>query len=202
MTDPHPHPPEGEDDPLSPVPVGGGGRGDAEERSSSAAHGMSAEDEEAFSHFYRAYFARLTGYLVYQGARVDIACELVQDTMFKAYEKWHRIRSPKSWAYKVAYQAFVRYATRVEEDPVEEVPEPSAVLHRPGEAEAWLQEQEIVRALGALPARQRQVLALRLDGWEPAEIAELIGIEGAAVRSSLLKARRSIAAYLANGEEG
>jgi RNA polymerase sigma-70 factor (ECF subfamily) len=162
---------------------------------------MSPGDAEAFSAFYRAYFTRLTTYLVYQGASVHLASELVQDTMIKAYRKWHEIRSPSGWAYKVAYQAFVRHATRVEEDPVEEVPEPTAVLHRPGEAEAWVQEQEIVRVLGALPARQRQVLALTLDGWEPAGIAELIGIESPAVRSSLLKARRTVAEYLAAREE-
>jgi RNA polymerase sigma-70 factor (ECF subfamily) len=162
---------------------------------------LSPEDEEAFSRFYRAYFARLTAYLVYQGASVHIASELVQETMLKACRKWHAIRSPGSWAYKVAYQAFVRHATRVEEEPVERVAEPTAVLHRPGEAETWLQEQEIVRALEILAPRQRQVLALTLDGWEPAGIAELLGIEGTAVRSSLLKARRAVADHLAGREE-
>ncbi|MEV6171345.1 RNA polymerase sigma factor [Streptomyces sp. NPDC051954] len=198
MTDPGP--PEDAGDSLSPVPVGGSGAGASEERAALPDR-LSPEDEEAFSRFYRAYFARLTAYLVYQGASVHIASELVQDTMLKASRKWHGIRSPGNWAYKVAYQAFVRYATRLEEEPVERVSEPTAVLHRPGEAEAWLQEQEIVRALEILPPRQRQVLALTLDGWEPAEIAELLGIEGTAVRSSLLKARRAVADHLAAREE-
>jgi RNA polymerase sigma factor (sigma-70 family) len=193
--------PEDEDDCLSPVSVGGGGAGASQERSSFLGKPLSPEDEEAFSRFYRAYFARLTAYLVYQGASVHIAAELVQETMLKAFRKWHEIRSPGSWAYKVAYQAFVRHATRVEEEPVEKVSEPTAVLHRPGEAEVWLQKQEIVRALEILPPRQRQVLALTLDGWKPAEIAQLLGIEGTAVRSNLLKARRAVADYLAGREE-
>ncbi|KPI01942.1 RNA polymerase, sigma-24 subunit, RpoE, ECF subfamily [Actinobacteria bacterium OK074] len=192
-------PPEDEDDSREPVPVGGGAAASAEEYSLPG--GLSPWDEKAFSDFYRTYLPRLTAYLVYQGASVHIASELVQDTMIKAYRKWNHLTWHRSWAYKVAYQAFVRHATRVEEEPVEEVPEPTAVLGHPGEADAWVGEQEIVRVLGMLPARQRQVLALTLDGWAPAEIAELLGVEGAAVRSSLLKARRALAEYLRMGRE-
>lgn len=65
------------------------------------------------------------------------------------------------------------------------------MLPRPGEAEAWLQAQQVITVLRALPPRQRQVLALTIDGWPPAEIAELLGIDPAAVRSNLMKARRS-----------
>ncbi|WP_346779920.1 RNA polymerase sigma factor [Streptomyces sp. S3(2020)] len=202
MTEPGPR----EDDSREPLPVGGAGEGvpaegaPAVEGVAQPSYGLSPEDEEAFSHFYRAYVPRLTAYLVYQGAPVDRAGEFVQDTMVKAYRSWHEIRSHRSWAYTVAYREFVRHATRVEE-PVEEVPESTTLLCRPEATESWLQEQEIVQVLRSLPARQRQVLALMLDGWKPAEIAKLIGIEGAAVRSNLFKARKAVAQHLARREE-
>lgn len=200
MTDPGP--PEDEDgESREPLPVGGGGAGALQEPATYPSYGLAPEDEEAFSRFYRAYLPRLTAYLVYQGAPVDRAAEFVQDTMVQAYRKWHEINSPESWAYTVAYRTFLRYAMRVEEEPVGEVPEPSTLLRRPEATEGWLQEQEIVRVLRGLPARQRQVLALTLDGWAPTEIAKLIGIEGAAVRSNLFKARKSVAQYLARREE-
>ena len=53
------------------------------------------------------------------------------------------------------------------------------------------QAQQVIAVLRALPPRQRQVLALTIDGWSPAEISELLGIGPAAVRSNLMKARRS-----------
>ncbi|MES5824296.1 sigma-70 family RNA polymerase sigma factor [Streptomyces sp. RG80] len=200
MTDPGP--PEDEDgDSREPLPVGGGGTGASEERGTYPSYGLSPEDEEAFGRFYRDYLPRLTAYLVYQGAPVERAVEFVQDTMVKAYRRWQEIKSPASWAYKVAYREFLRHVMRAEEEPVDEVPDPVALLRRPEAAETWLQEQEIVQVLRELPARQRQVLALTLDGWGPAEIAKLIGIEGAAVRSNLFKARNSVARYLERREE-
>lgn len=200
MTDPGPA--EDEDgDSREPLPVGGGGAGELEEPVVYPSYGLSPEEEEAFSRFYRGYLPRLTAYLVYQGAPVDRAGEFVQDTMGKAYRKWHEIEVPESWAYKVAYRTFLRYATRVEEESAGDVPEPTTLLRRPEATESWLQDQEIVQVLRGLPARQRQVLALTLDGWGPAEIAKLIGIEGAAVRSNLFKARNSVAQYLERREE-
>lgn len=201
MTEPGPR----EDDPRKPPPVGGPAEGASEkgapaEGVTPPSYGLSPEDEKAFGHFYRAYVPRLTAYLVYQGASVDRAGEFVRDTMVKAHRSWHEIGSHKSWAYTVAYREFVRHATRVEE-PVEEVPDSTTLLRRPEATESWLQEQEIVRVLRGLPARQRQVLALMLDGWKPAEIAKLIGIEGAAVRSNLFKARKAVAQHLARREE-
>ena len=77
------------------------------------------------------------------------------------------------------------------------------MLPRPEETEAWLQEQQVIQVLRALPPRQRQVLALTIDGWSPAEIAEMLGIDAAAVRSNLMKARRSADEHRRRaGEEG
>jgi RNA polymerase sigma-70 factor (ECF subfamily) len=70
------------------------------------------------------------------------------------------------------------------------------VLPHAEEAEAWLQKEQIIEVLRALPPRQRQVLALTIDSWTPAEIAELLGIPPSAVRSNLMKARRNAAEYL------
>lgn len=68
--------------------------------------------------------------------------------------------------------------------------------------EAWEQRHEILRLLAGLPPRQRQVLAWTLDGYTPAEIAEVLAITPEAVRASLMKARRALAEYLGmTGEE-
>ena len=146
--------------------------------------------EQDFASFYREHIRRLFAYLLYQGAPAHLAAELAQEAMITAYERWDTIRSPKGYVWTVAYRALIRSAPDPEL-PVAEVPEPAPLLPHPEEAEEWLQKQLVINVLWALPPRQRQVLALTLDGWAPAEIAVLLGIDSAAVRSNLMKARRN-----------
>jgi RNA polymerase sigma factor (sigma-70 family) len=160
----------------------------------SSSGGPPSNEVQDFSGFYRAYFRRLFVYILYQGARADLAAELAQEAMITAYERWSTIQSPRSYVWAVAYRAYLRRALD-DVVPVAEVPEPSVVLAHPQEAEEWLQQQEILDVLRALPKRQRQVLALRIDGWTPAEIADLIGIKPDLVRANLLKARRNAAEH-------
>jgi RNA polymerase sigma-70 factor (ECF subfamily) len=160
-----------------------------------AAASPAAGGEHEFARFYRDYIRRLAAYLVYQGAAADLAADIAQDAMITTYRRWAEIESPRAYTWTTAYRAFIRHVVNDNEQPAGEVPEPSPLLPRPGEAEAWLQEQHIIRVLQALPPRQRQVLALTIDGWTPAEIAELLGLDPAAVRSNLKKARRNADEY-------
>jgi RNA polymerase sigma factor (sigma-70 family) len=158
--------------------------------------------EHDFAGFYRGHFRRLVAYLLYQGAPAHVAAELAQEAMITAYQRWDTITTPRTYVWTVAYRAFIRHALHKDEQPVAEVPEPTAVLPHPEDAETWLQEQEITGMLRALPSRQRQVLALTLDGWPPAQIAGLLDIDPSAARSNLKKARRNAAEYLRRtGEE-
>ncbi len=141
-------------------------------------------------------------YLLYQGALAHVAAELSQEAMITAYRRWHTITSPKACVWTVAHKAFVRQAVNVAEHSVAEVPEPTVLLPHPEEAEAWLQKQQVIDLLRALPLRQRQVLALTIDGWSPIEIADLLGIDASAVRSNLMKARRNAAEHRRRIGEG
>jgi RNA polymerase sigma factor (sigma-70 family) len=152
--------------------------------------------EQEFARFYREHIGRLVAYLIYQGAPAHLAADIAQEAMITACRRWNEITSPRAYAWKVAYQAFMRHALDATEEPVAEVPESAAVLPHPEEAEAWLQKQQVIEVLRALSPRQRQVLALTIDGWTPAEIAGLLGVAPPAVRSSLMKARRTAAEYL------
>ena len=132
-------------------------------------------DERQFARFYRENMTRLVAYLIYQGAAAHLAADIAQDAMTTAYRRWADITSPRAYVYKVAYMAFMRHALEAPEVAVGEVPEPTVLLARPDEAEEWLQTQQIMEVLRALPPRQRQVLALTIDGWTPADIADLLG---------------------------
>jgi RNA polymerase sigma factor (sigma-70 family) len=191
MTDPTQ--PESADVSRTAVSAGVGERISA---ASPSGRPQAPDSQEQFACFYRTHIGRLGVYLLYQGAPAHLAAEFAQEAMITAYQKWDTITSPGAYTYTVAYRAFLRYTLRVTELPVAEVAEPTALLPRPGDAEAWLQEQEILELLRTLPPRQRQILALTLDGWSPSEIAELLEIEASAIRSSLMKARRATEKHL------
>jgi RNA polymerase sigma factor (sigma-70 family) len=170
------------------------------ERSAPAGKNLGAEHE--FVGFYRGHVTRLIAYLVYQGATAHLAADIAQDAMTTAYRRWPEITSPRAYAWTVAYRMYMRHTLAdAPEIPVGDIPEPARLLPRPEEAEAWLQTLQVNAVLRALPPRQRQVLALTIDGWTPAEIAELLNIDPAAVRSNLMKARRSAEGHRRSQEE-
>lgn len=154
-----------------------------------------------FAGFYRSHLERLVTYLVYQGSPAHQAAEFAQEAMIAVYQRWEQLEHPRAYAYTTAYRQYLRHVMKVSETPVEDIPEQPGILPRPEAAEIWLQEQEIVAVLRALPPRQRQVLALHLDGWSTDEITSLLGIGASAVGSNLLKARASAEALLHIGEE-
>ncbi|WP_331719919.1 sigma-70 family RNA polymerase sigma factor [Streptomyces sp. NBC_00147] len=156
-----------------------------------------------FPTFYRRFLPRLAAFLMWQGAPGDRAADLAQEAMIKAYNKWQDIRSPEAWTRRVASRELVRHFSRVEEEPVEQVPDTVASLvPRPDELAEWECKHELLTLLKLLPPRQRQVLAWSVTGYTPSQIAEELGLTPETVRGNLSKARRSVASYIrARGEE-
>ncbi|GGY12723.1 sigma-70 family RNA polymerase sigma factor [Streptomyces anandii] len=152
--------------------------------------------EKEFSAFYRENTRQLVGFLINQGAAVFVAADIVQDTMLKAYEHWNHLREPRAWAHTVASRELARRIASVEENPVEQIPEPTSLLSDPDAIAEWEDRYDLLPLLRSLPPRQRQVLAWTLDGFTPGDIAAQLRITSEAVRSNLRKARRAAAAYL------
>lgn len=163
------------------------------------AHGQAAQPPghvAAFSAFYREFVPTLVAFLVWQGARLPDATDITQETMTKAYRNWGRIKQPAAWARTVASREYARRIASIAEDPVGEVPDANPLLPAGVDVTAFEQRHEVLRLLALLPVRQRQVMAWTYDGYTPAEIAEELKIDPQAVRSSLRKARRTLAGHL------
>jgi RNA polymerase sigma factor (sigma-70 family) len=153
---------------------------------------------EEFARFYRESIGRLVTFLVWQGARPADAVDIAQETMIKAYARWTTIDAPLAWARRVASREWGRLMARIEEDPVEQVPERCALLPPSTAIDELEQRHDILRLLATLPARQRQVMAWILDGYSCTEIAFELAMKPDAVRASLLKARRALANLLSH----
>lgn len=161
----------------------------------------SADHVTDFSAFYRRFVPTLVAFLRWQGATLPDAADIAQDTMAKAYQRWFEIDHPEAWARTVASRALARHIASIQDDPGEHLPKHSLLWPSSIDVETWEQRHEVLRILDRLPLRQRQVMAWTFDGYTPAEIATELQITADAVRASLMKARRTLAAYLSTTRE-
>ncbi|MGP3954051.1 RNA polymerase sigma factor [Streptomyces sp. 7N604] len=164
-------------------------------------HRVRSEMDEEFSAFYCSTVRLLVAFLINQGAAVHVAADIAHDTMTSAYRRWSELHTPRPWVYKVASRALVRKFAAIEEEPVQEVPEPTSLLARPDAIGEWETRHDTLPMLRSLPPRQRQVLAWTLAGFTPSDIAEHLGLPADTVRANLRKARRAAADYLKAREE-
>jgi RNA polymerase sigma-70 factor (sigma-E family) len=145
--------------------------------------------DTALEQLYAAHWRRLVRLSVLLVHDVGTAEEIVQDAFVAVHARWSKLRDPDS-ALAYLRQAVVnrsrstlRHRAVVLRQAAREAPPPVA----PGADEpslALARREAVLRALRALPIRQREVLALRyfLDLSE-AEIAETLGISRGAVKS-------------------
>jgi RNA polymerase sigma-70 factor (sigma-E family) len=145
--------------------------------------------DEALEQLYAAHWRQLVRLSVLLVRDQGIAEELVQDAFVAVHARWSRLRDPdRALAY--LRQAVVnrsrsalRHRAVVERHAAREGAPPDS----PGADDSALVTQRravVLDAMRALPARQREVLALRyyLDLSE-AEIADALGISRGAVKS-------------------
>jgi RNA polymerase sigma-70 factor, ECF subfamily len=123
----------------------------------------------------------------------SVAEELAQDVFLKLYRDLPRLQSPehvKFWLRKVtSHRALdcVRAANRRPELVLDEVPEPTVAARQNDP----LMERSLRKLVSSLPDQARAVIVLRYqEEMEPQEIAEVLGIPAATVKSRL---RRSLA---------
>jgi RNA polymerase sigma-70 factor (ECF subfamily) len=128
--------------------------------------------------------------------------DAVQEAVARAWEQDERgepIESLAAWVTRVALnlshsrmrriRAERRARQRMVSEP-HEAPDPDARL-------------DVVRALGALPRRQREVTVFRYYlHMDVSEIAETLGVSQGTVKTSLHRARRSMASTLRLEETG
>ncbi|WP_256790132.1 RNA polymerase sigma factor [Frankia sp. AvcI1] len=151
-----------------------------------------------FEDFYQEFTPTLVAFLLWQGARLADAADIVQETMTTAYRRWTDIKHPRAWTRTVASREYVRRIASVE-DPVGDLSEVVVLLPANGDLAAFEQRHEVLRLLKLLPHRQRQVMAWAFLGYTPAETADELKISSDAVRSTLKLARRALAQHLAGG---
>jgi RNA polymerase sigma-70 factor (ECF subfamily) len=165
-------------------------------------------DAAAFRELYEAYGPRVKAYMMRQGADAGTAEDLAQETLLTVWRKAALYTSDKgsmtTWVFAIARNLRIDRLRR--EVAWQELPEGrSAEVSEaplPDEAVAEKERQQRVQgALAALPAEQKEVVALAyLEGLSHSEIAERLGMPLGTVKSRMRAAYRKIRQTLENPE--
>lgn len=157
-----------------------------------------ARVEPYLDRLYRAAW-RLTG-------KEADAQDLVQDTCVRAYsrrEQFDAADSPLGWLMRVQYNLFiddVRQRQRERVRPLEDADTENLPCDESVEPERSMEVAQslskVERAWSRLTKEQRGLLALLLEGYRLAEIAEITGLGLNVINARLHRARRSLVRHL------
>lgn len=158
--------------------------------------------QPSFTEFVEAEYQVLVASLAFRCGDAEVATELAQDALARAYQSWGRVSRmdrPGAWVQTVALNlARSRFRRRLAE-------RRALARHGAGDGMATgpspgqIPDQvDVRRAVAQLPTRQREVVIDHYLLDRPvAEIAERLGISSGAVRTALFKARGSLGDALA-----
>ncbi len=145
-----------------------------------------------FAEFYRGTADECLRAVLVSVGDQDTAQELVDEAYARAWASWRTVSrhpAPKAWVVRTALNASIsRWRRRRREVPV---PDPAKVADLPATSGPLvsLVDPRIKAALLRLPARQRQVVALRLIlDLDTARTAEVLGIAPGTVMAHLGRA--------------
>jgi RNA polymerase sigma factor (sigma-70 family) len=153
--------------------------------------------DDTFERFYRRHVTEVFQYaLAVLGNSAD-AEDVTQQTFLNAYRAFlrgGRPTKPHNWLIKIAHNVcrmrWRQSGRRLEEVPLESVPEPAS----PDQEKPSL--EEVLAALARLPFNQRAAIVMReVEDRSYAEIAEVLGVTVPAVEALLFRARGNLRAW-------
>jgi RNA polymerase sigma-70 factor (ECF subfamily) len=152
-----------------------------------------------FDTWYEEQHPLVLAALTVASGRPDVAADATDEAFVRAYERWERVRrmdSPGGWLYRVALNDLRRRCRRqaLERELLRRQSPPAPVAVPIPAPDVW-------EAVRRLPTRQRTAVALRyiLDLSEP-EVARVMGVSRGSASASLVTARRTLEARLADDE--
>lgn len=113
--------------------------------------------------------------------------DVVQDALLRLWQMHEQLHSPlERMALVVTRNLAIDYVRRRR-------PTETLELVEVNESQEDSRIERVLRIIATLPPMQQTILRLRhMEGWEMADIAELIGSNEVAVRQSLSRARKAI----------
>lgn len=121
------------------------------------------------------------------GASESDAEDLAQDVLLKLWLAGDHVAKPRAWVRTVVRHELAKVHRRRNALSVDAAPKTHSNLEKLAVARLALSEY-----LGQLPARQRQAVVLRAEGFSQREIAARLGSTPRAVERVIARARRTL----------
>jgi len=155
-----------------------------------------------FDAFYEREYGRIARLALVLTGRRALAEELAQDAFLSALRHWDRVSAyddPAAWIRRVMMNRSTSGWRRT----ITELRLIARLaLERTDEPALCESDEELWRAVRALPTRQRQVIALVvLEDRSVSEVAAVLGCSQDSVRTHLRRARTALARQLAEENE-
>lgn len=149
---------------------------------------------------WRAYHAPVRAYIYRRVSDWHLAEDLTSQVFVKALDAQRRglgaVQHLSGWLYRIAHNLVIDYyrerSRAVQEDLEKAVTQPSRELSPHEHAVTGELEARVRSALQQLNERQRAAVALRLDGYTDAEMAQQIQINLGAAKALLHRGRTNL----------
>jgi RNA polymerase sigma-70 factor (ECF subfamily) len=146
---------------------------------------------QEFEVFFQHYEGIISRYLWQMVGDQGIATDLCQETFFRAWRHFSRIKDQpyvRSWLYRVATNLAITHKQKQARYPQSPLDDLAPGASDPGRRIA--DQDSITRALQTLPPKQRCVLLLfEVYGHSGSDIAVALGMSMSAVKMALYRAR-------------
>jgi RNA polymerase sigma-70 factor (ECF subfamily) len=155
-------------------------------------------DRAAFESLFRAHVGAVHAYAL-RRSDAATADEVVADTFLVCWRRLDRVPDDAlPWLYAVARRCLANRLRSGRRDRARSAPVPAVAADQTADTyEQQARAREVLTALAALPAKERE--ALQLCAWEglsPADAARVAGCTAAAFRVRLHRARRRLTEVL------
>lgn len=168
-----------------------------------------AGDREAYALLVRRHQAALYRHALGMVGSADVAADLTQDSLIKAYTRLTACNEPErfgAWVYRILRNRCLDYLKNRRLDTVP-LADDTAFALESDDPEASLEESElreaVLRALDTLPAAQREAFLLKhVEDRSYDEMAELLDSSVSALKMRVMRAREALQLILAPQRRG
>ncbi len=132
------------------------------------------------------------------GGKKENADDLVQDTLERAYVKWHLFKlgtDLRPWLFSIMHNVFIDEIRLLKYRVTIDSLDDDVMMRVPASQERHVQVRQTLTAVGQLPTELREVLVLvTVEEFSYAQTAKILNIPLGTVMSRLSRARRQLRA--------